>query len=286
MRALLLVALAIGVGYAQPACYQIDLDLQGSNINNGLSNLVSSAALCQQSCKVTAGCSFWTWLGDDYEGSTGFKHSCWLKDSSSTTPVYTKGAVSGPRDCENIPDIPDSPSACCGSIKLDGGSMSDLYQNARMGNYRLTHTDANGRPVYDQINGDNYLFWLAPSGPWMVGETVGTDYGGLLNRGTETCPESLTTYWDYWHTMFESWETDEWLEAVCDGGDSGGGGDGGSGGDGEVYECVTGPQCLDCNTQASMDGTLYCCSVDCDYAWIETWSENGNYYCQCGLDKK
>ena len=79
MRALLLVALAIGVGYAQPACYQIDLDLQvsvgcgdetysesesryafqGSNINNGLSNLVSSAALCQQSCKVTAGCSFW-----------------------------------------------------------------------------------------------------------------------------------------------------------------------------------------------------------------------------------
>ena len=30
MRALLLVALAIGVGYAQPACYQIDLDLQVS----------------------------------------------------------------------------------------------------------------------------------------------------------------------------------------------------------------------------------------------------------------
>ena len=84
-----------------------------------------------------------------------------------------------------------------------------------------------------QINGDNYLFWLAPSGPWMVGETVGMDYGGLLNRGTETCPESLTTYWDYWHTMFESWEEDQWLEAVCDGGDSGGGG---GGGDGEVYE--------------------------------------------------
>ena len=79
-----------------------------------------------------------------------------------------------------------------------------------------------------QINGDNYLFWLAPSGPWMVGETVGMDYGGLLNRGTKTCPESLTT----WHTMFESWEEDQWLEAVCDGGDSGGGG----GGDGEVYE--------------------------------------------------
>ena len=82
-----------------------------------------------------------------------------------------------------------------------------------------------------QINGANYLFWLAPSGPWMVGETVGADYGGLLNRGTETCPESLTSNWDYWHTMFESWEEDSWLEAICDdGGDSGGGGEG------EVYE--------------------------------------------------
>ena len=80
MRALILVALAVGVVNAEPACFQIDLDLQvrvgmnhnpnqdliqrmlafqGSNINNGLSNLVSSAALCQQSCKVTAGCSYW-----------------------------------------------------------------------------------------------------------------------------------------------------------------------------------------------------------------------------------
>ena len=33
--------------------------------------------------------------------------------------------------------------------------MSDLYQKERMGNYRLTHTshtDGNGRPVYDQVS--------------------------------------------------------------------------------------------------------------------------------------
>ena len=63
-----------------------------------------------------------------------------------------------------------------------------------------------------QIKGDNYLFWLAPSGPWMVGETVGADYGGLLNRGTETCPESLTSYWEYWQTKSKSWEEDSLLE--------------------------------------------------------------------------
>jgi len=273
MKALLLSALAFGVALADDACFQYNVDLQGSNLNNGLSNLMSSAANCQQSCKVTAGCLFWTWLSDDYEGSTGFQRSCWLKDNGATTPVGTKGAVSGPKNCDS------STSDCCGTIKLDGGSMSDLYQKERMGNYRLTHTDGNGRPVYDQINGANYLFWLAPSGPWMVGETVGSDYGGLLNRGTETCPESLTSYWDYWHTMFESWEEDSWLEAICDdGGDSGGGGEG------EVYECVTGPQCLECDTTTSMDGTLYCCSVDCDHAWIEGSSSNGVYQCRCGLD--
>ena len=31
---------------------------------------------------------------------------------------------------------------------------------------------------------------------------------------------------------------------------------------------------MDCDSTASMDGTLYCCSVDCDYAWMETWSKN------------
>ena len=91
----------------------------------------------------------------------------------------------------------------------------------------------NRNVLYLQINGDNYLFWLAPSGPWMVGETVGTDYGGLLNRGSETCPEDLTAYWQYWDTLFESWSEDDWLEATCDGGGGGGGsGGGGSGGGG------------------------------------------------------
>ena len=103
-------------------------NLQGSNINNGLSNLMSSAADCQQSCKLTAGCLFWydhtvhiligkamvlvcnlwlfrTWLSDDYEGSTGFQRSCWLKDNGATTPVSTNGAVSGPKNCGSTSDI-------------------------------------------------------------------------------------------------------------------------------------------------------------------------------------
>ena len=113
-------------------------------------------------------CNLWlfrTWLSDDYEGSTGFQRSCWLKDNGATTPVSTKGAVSGPKNCGLTSDIrvteiflifqsflDDSPTSdCCGTLKLDGGSMSDLYQKARMGNYRLTHTDGNGRPVYDQV---------------------------------------------------------------------------------------------------------------------------------------
>jgi len=267
-----LSALAFGVVFADDSCFNYGIDLEGANTNNGLSNLVPAAA-CQESCKNTVGCYFWTWLSNDYEGSSGFQQSCWLKDNSATTPVITKGAVSGPKTCD-----PVAPGSCCGTILLDGGSMSDLYQSERMGNYRYTYTDGNGRPVYDQIMGDNYLFWLAPSGPWMVGETVGQDYGGLLNRGSERCPEDLTAYWQYWHTMFESWEEDSWLEATCDDGSGGGGGPG------ENEGCISGPQCRDCDTWTELEGTLYCCSVDCDTAWIEGSCSNGVCECRCGHD--
>lgn len=71
----------------------------------------------------------------------------------------------------------------------------------------------------------------------MVGETVGADLGGILNRGSASCPESetfsniisnywcftfhfetdATPDWEYWHTMFGSWEEDWTLEAICEG---------------------------------------------------------------------
>ncbi len=47
--------------------------------------------------------------------------------------------------------------------------------------------------LYWLLNLQNYLYWINPYGPWMVGNTVGVDYGGILNRGSESCPECTST---------------------------------------------------------------------------------------------
>ena len=42
-------------------------------------------------------------------------------------------------------------------MNLDSGGMAGLYQSERLGNYRMTHVDGSGRPVYEQINGNVML---------------------------------------------------------------------------------------------------------------------------------
>ena len=45
------------------------------------------------------------------------------------------------------------------------------------------------------------MFLKPSAGVWMVGPNVGQDFGGILNRETGDCPESLTRDWEYyrWH---------------------------------------------------------------------------------------
>ena len=40
---------------------------------------------------------------------------------------------------------------------------------------------------------------------WMIGNEIGKDLGGVLNRGDSYCPEDSTQIWEYWN---------DWLE-VC-----------------------------------------------------------------------
>lgn len=32
----------------------------------------------------------------------------------------------------------------------------------------------------------------------MVGRTIGSDQGGILNRSPAICPTDVTTNWEYW----------------------------------------------------------------------------------------
>ena len=49
---------------------------------------------------------------------------------------------------------------CCTSIKLDTIGMGDFYQGERLGYYGKFDSTQDGRNVYKQINGDNFLYFL------------------------------------------------------------------------------------------------------------------------------
>lgn len=55
---------------------------------------------------------------------------------------------------------------CCTPIKLTSGGGADFYQKELLGSYGLI-SQLNGKPVYGQINGKYYLYWL-PIGVWTV----------------------------------------------------------------------------------------------------------------------
>lgn len=106
---------------------------------------------------------------------------------------------------------------------------------------------------------------------------------------------ALTPDWEYWNTAFEQWDEDWTLEAVCEGGDDGHP----PGGVEEVLsvnvdinttgnmifplsQCTTGPTCNGCGITSTVNGVLYCCSVDCNSGWLEAGSVNGEHHCSCG----
>lgn len=67
--------------------------------------------------------------------------------------------------------------------------MGDFYQGQRLGYYKKYLETATGRFVYQQVGGDQYMYYLDSEEIWMVGATVGQDLGGILNRGHSQCPE-------------------------------------------------------------------------------------------------
>ena len=55
---------------------------------------------------------------------------------------------------------------CCSTVKFVDGSMSEFYYPNLMGSYGQV-SQLNGKPVYRQINGNYYLYWLS-IGAWNV----------------------------------------------------------------------------------------------------------------------
>ena len=80
-----------------------------------------------------------------FEIVKGKYFSCFLFNKRSNTTSTTKGQ-------------------CCTSVKIETIGGGNFYQGERMGNYGRVSNTPDGRLVYKQTNGDNYLYFLQNQG--------------------------------------------------------------------------------------------------------------------------
>merc|ERR1711971_674942 len=67
---------------------------------------------------------------------------------------------------------PSSSSTCCSST-FETTGMGSFYQGERLGTYEAVGQSSDGRSMYKQQGGDNFLFFLAEAGLWMMGPEPG-----------------------------------------------------------------------------------------------------------------
>jgi len=164
---------------------------------------------------------------------------------------------------------------CCQTIKFENAGMADFYYPELMGSYGQISL-LNGKPVYQQINGNAYLYWLS-IGSWTIGAEIGDNESlGIRHIGQDSCPEYVKVEtWEYWMDWMNEWEEDLWMEANCsDGPDPGPT-------DGPVEPCATGSLCDGCDIWQEQDGIKYCCAHDCDHGSLNVHTENGEVICEC-----
>merc|ERR1712156_251308 len=265
MSALTLILLTTLIQTGTLGCFLYDIDYKGTNLNSEHSIRTEDAATCQKMCQNNPQCYFWTWASPEFHDSN-YRKDCYLK-SSDVSMTSDNGLVSGPKNCGQ--------EDCCESFNIETVGMGNFYQEERLGDFFKVGNSQNGRNVYRQKNGDNYLFYLQAQGYWMIGKNIGQDMGGVLNRGASFCPEDSTSLWEYWNDWQKEWDEDSFMEITCDGDNPDPNPTPGPGG------CASGPVCDTCNIWASVNDVKYCCATNCNYGYVEVSSSNGVVVCNC-----
>jgi len=168
--------------------------------------------------------------------------------------------------------------SCCNELTLDSWGFAEDYQGDRLGTYSQSGNSEGGRPVYKQNSGVNYLYFLTSLDLWMVGPTLGENYGGILNRQSGICPGQLSETWEFWNDWLDGWDTDLGLEAKCAGAPGPGPNTTPSGNN---EPCTWGSACDSCGVWSEANGVRYCCANDCNSGGISVSTENGNVNCYC-----
>ena len=70
--------------------------------------------------------------------------------------------------------------------------MARDHQSACLGIYRSS-SYLNGRPVYKQDDGENYLYYHKSENSWLVGPHVGNNYAWVRNQLDQSMSSSSTS---------------------------------------------------------------------------------------------
>merc|ERR1712212_838311 len=93
--------------------------------------------------------------------------------NSLTSSSNSKGS---PSNSLSMNKSSSTSSTCCSStspVTFETTGMGNFYQGKRLGTYEAVGQSSEGRSMYKQRGGDNFLFFLAEAGLWMMGPEPG-----------------------------------------------------------------------------------------------------------------
>lgn len=246
--------------HTQVDCFTYNMDIAGSELNDGVQAKYNTAEECQAFCRTTAKSSYFTWTSTAFP-NPAYHYGCWCSEGNNM--VASTGDVSGPNYCK-------SSSQCCTTLQVASlGPIASSEQSHILGTYTYLSTSTNGHAIYQQSGfGGSYLYYYSPLQMWMIGPTVGSNSAYATSPGGASCAEYVQTTWDYWVSATQSWALDTMMTTYCVD----------SAPPPNTDSCLTGAACNGCFVSLPLFGTTYCCSGNCDYGWI--YVDNG--VCHCG----
>jgi len=81
---------------------------------------------------------------------------------------------------------------CCSRIRVTLNGVVRDEQSSRSGTYQKTSRLINNRSYWNQIDGDQALWWDNINNVWMIGDSsdLGNNFGGIASTQDSACPTS------------------------------------------------------------------------------------------------
>jgi len=150
--------------------------------------------------------------GDGWNGATwSLCSSC-----SCSKVLFGPYTIEGSAGQETFTIQTQAATECPANIVLSGAGAQAGIQASRVGSYTKTNLSRDGRPIYQQGNGCNYLYYWSEFGLWKVGLDYNSDDAGITSQRNFQwpCPSNVTS-WSQW--TGSSWVEDDSITCVTQG---------------------------------------------------------------------